>query len=547
MTNRRLKIIIALMSIALLSLIIIQFFWIKGAVKENEKRFDLDIAEVINAVSNKLEQKEVVSITKSFFLADTKDVSDANNIQFDSLKIYEYKRPYDIKNRSFNPEIFTDHNYEIKVDVDDKDALFNFNYKSKDENNKVHSNDIKIELKHYSASIDSVMNTKSELSKNIEKVRERSQMLTIVLNELYSKERKLTNRINKPILDSLVRAELQQRRINSPYVYGVIDHKTDSFLILGKHKYSSAYFENQNVTDWLEKSSYRVNLFRQDINGSPSEFVIDFPKRNKFIFKQILLTLTSSFILLFIIIFAFGYSINTIINQKKLSEIKDDFINNMTHELKTPISTISLACEALSDKEMQANTNILSRYLQIISDENHRLGAQVEKVLQIARMEKQDVAFNLETIDFHQVIRQVASTYNLLIQNKQGKLILNLDAKNSHLISDRAHLNNIVNNILDNANKYTINKAPYIVVSTQDSLEGIVLRITDNGIGISKESQKHIFEKFYREPTGNRHDVKGFGLGLAYVNKTVLGLKGRICVYSSPQKGSTFELYFPYE
>ena len=547
MTNKRLKVIISLMSVALLGLIIIQFFWINDAMEEYEKRFDFEINEVMNAVSNNLEQREVVSITKNFFFADGKNIADSKQIQFDSLKVFGFKRPYDIKQRSLNPNFFSEQQYDINVDVDDKNTLFDFKYNSKDENNQIQSNDIKIELKHYTAQIDSLIDKNDEYSKNSHKVRERSQMLTIVLNELYSKERPLTNRIDAVLLDSLVKKELRQRGINAKYCYAVVDHKSDSFLLTKFPKHRHHNFSKKKLSCKLNDSPYRVGLFRQDINGSPSELILDFPKQERFILKKIWLTLSSSFLLLLIVVVAFAYSIHTIISQKKLSEMKDDFIDNMTHELKTPIATVSLACEALSDKEMQGNPQILSRYLGIISDENVRLGSQVEKVLQIARMERGDMRLSLEKTDLHEIIRELTHNYQLIINKREGKLILNLDAQNPYLISDKVHLENIINNILDNANKYTIDKAPYIIVSTQNCLDGIIVRITDNGIGISREVQKHIFDKFYREPTGNLHDVKGFGLGLAYVKKMVKALSGRICVYSASKKGSTFEIFFPYE
>jgi two-component system phosphate regulon sensor histidine kinase PhoR len=232
------------------------------------------------------------------------------------------------------------------------------------------------------------------------------------------------------------------------------------------------------------------------------------------------------------------------LQQKRLSEMKSDFINNMTHEFKTPISTVSLACEALQDEDVKKNETFLKRYISIIDAENKRLGLQVEKVLQMATLEKKDFKLNLEKLDVHEVIDRALGNINIQIEKRNGVIKKKLVASRKEVIADEVHLTNIIYNLLDNANKYSQEK-PQITIATKNKSGGIVVLVSDKGIGMSREVLNRIFEKFYRVPTGNLHDVKGFGLGLTYVKTMLDALGGSIGVKSDIAKGSTFEIYLP--
>jgi two-component system phosphate regulon sensor histidine kinase PhoR len=255
--------------------------------------------------------------------------------------------------------------------------------------------------------------------------------------------------------------------------------------------------------------------------------------------------LLSSIILIILIIGAFYFTISTIVRQKKLSEIKSDFINNMTHEFKTPISTISLAGEVLSDKTIVKTPESVEKYLKIIKDENKRLAGLVENVLQAAVLDKGKLKFKIQECDLHQIINDVIQSLNLQIQNKGGVITTELKAQRYSLFADRMHLGNIIYNLIDNALKYS-KEAPQIRVSTDSDKDGISISVQDNGIGIRKEDQKKIFETFYRVPTGNIHNVKGFGLGLSYVKAVVEKHGGHVEVQSEPGYGSTFVVYLPF-
>jgi two-component system phosphate regulon sensor histidine kinase PhoR len=245
-----------------------------------------------------------------------------------------------------------------------------------------------------------------------------------------------------------------------------------------------------------------------------------------------------------VIILTFAYTLITILKQKKISEMKNDFINNMTHEIKTPIATISLACEALGDKDILKSEQVYNNYINVISEENKRLGNLTERILQSAKLEKGQILLKKEEINIHEIIREAITNIRLQVENRGGKIHMQLNAENPVLQADKVHLTNVVFNLLDNANKYTL-KSPQIWITTESAYSGLLISVKDNGTGISKSNQKKIFEKLYRIPTGNIHNVKGFGLGLSYVKTIVEEHGGKITLESELNKGSNFILYLP--
>ena len=258
------------------------------------------------------------------------------------------------------------------------------------------------------------------------------------------------------------------------------------------------------------------------------------------------LILLGSALLLIIIVFSFSYTLITIYKQRKLSEVKNDFINNMTHELKTPISTISLACDVMSNEEVQKDKGKIDRYVKMIQTENKRLSTLVENVLQSALIDQGNFYLNLETIDVHSIIQQAVKNSSLQVEKRQGEIVLELNSLKFIVSADRMHLTNIFFNLIDNALKYTVQK-PLIKIASQLQGDNFIIDISDNGIGISKENQKRVFEKLYRVSTGNVHNVKGFGLGLNYVKAVVEKHGAKISLKSESGVGSTFTIVFPAE
>jgi len=252
----------------------------------------------------------------------------------------------------------------------------------------------------------------------------------------------------------------------------------------------------------------------------------------------------SSAILTLIILGIFAFTIYIIVQQKKLSEIKTDFVNNMTHELKTPISTISLASQMLRDRSIPLQKKNFENISNVIYDESKRLGFQVEKVLQMAIFEKGKLKIKPQEIDIHELIGNVVNNFIIQVRNQNGEIEQHLDATNPVVKVDEVHFTNIIFNLLDNAVKYS-NGLTHIKVGTQNTRNQFLIYIEDKGIGITRENQKRIFEQFYRVPTGNIHNVKGFGLGLSYVKKIVDEHDGQITIQSEPKKGTRFEISIP--
>jgi two-component system phosphate regulon sensor histidine kinase PhoR len=338
------------------------------------------------------------------------------------------------------------------------------------------------------------------------------------------------------LLDSLLNVEFTQRNMGTDWEFGV-------FNPFGREV--SMKHESFNKAALLDpKVSFHFELFPDDLNAHPDFLLLYFPHEKQYLLGQVWPLVLISIILIIIIILSFIYTLIMYFRQGKLSELKTDFINNMTHEFKTPVSTISLACEALNDKDIQKSEELYQAYINIISEENRRLGLMAERILQSAALEKGDLVLHKEHIDLHEVLNEVIRNIGIQIEIKDGQIIKDFHAKNSLVEADRMHLVNVVQNLLDNANKYTPVR-PHIIVSTRDASQGLEFSIQDNGIGISKADQKKIFDKLYRVPEGNIHNFKGFGLGLSYVKTVVESHGGNVKLESELKKGTKFEVFLP--
>jgi len=301
----------------------------------------------------------------------------------------------------------------------------------------------------------------------------------------------------------------------------------------------------QNVESLLQ-NGFRMRLFPSDMVQEPLYLRVWFPRQETYLLKTLWPLLFASAIFMLTVVVAFGYTIRTILYQKKLSAIKNDFINNMTHELKTPIATISLACEALSDPVMSKSEQRVGHFLKMIGEENKRLGVLVENVLRSAVLDRGEMKINHNDVDLHQVITAAIRNIELQAQQKGGRVETDLSADNCVIKGDKVHLTNVVYNLLDNAIKYS-GEDLVIKVSTLCHNSFIEIRVADNGIGIKKEDRERIFEKLFRVHTGDVHDIKGFGLGLSYVKMIIEKHHGTVSVQSEPGKGSTFIIQLPFD
>ena len=341
--------------------------------------------------------------------------------------------------------------------------------------------------------------------------------------------------ITDGVMDSLISIELNVRGIDTKFEFGIYKPEKDTMLMKTGHT---------NPREIIKKG-FAFRLFASDIFTSPEYLIIYFPQEKQFLLTEMWGMLLVSIILIIVIMYSFVYTIITIFRQKRISEMKNDFINNMTHEFKTPISTISLACEALGDDDISKDAGVFSNYLNIIQEENKRLAGMSEKILQTAVIEKGQLKMKKETINLHNVITDVIKNIRIQVEIKDGVIKRNLKAAQPVIEGDKVHLTNLVYNLLDNANKYSPRR-PVIRVVTENTSNGIILTIEDNGIGISKTDQKKIFEKLYRVPTGNIQEVRGFGLGLSYVKAIVEEHHGKISIESEVNKGSKFRIFLPF-
>ncbi|MBC8053498.1 MAG: HAMP domain-containing histidine kinase [Sphingobacteriaceae bacterium] len=344
----------------------------------------------------------------------------------------------------------------------------------------------------------------------------------------------LKSRINIAYLDSMLKSEIKNAGIDTNYEYQVASARNDNALI----------FRNASMgVEFEPGNTYRTVLF-DDIVRDGGMLMVTFPEKNSMILSNMGFMMGSSAALLLTLLFCFGFTIHSIIRQKKISEMKTDFINNMTHEFKTPVATIMIASEALKDPEITEDKQRISRLAGIIYDENIRLGNHIERVLNIAKIDKGDLKLDFSTVDVNELISVVADSMQLQFQKKEAKINLNLGASKSVIAGDELHLSNVIYNLVDNALKYSTSK-PEISISTATVGRDLIIKVADKGIGMSKDQLSKIFDQFYRIPTGNLHDVKGFGLGLSYVSNIVKRHNGNIKVKSEKDRGSEFEIILP--
>ena len=350
-------------------------------------------------------------------------------------------------------------------------------------------------------------------------------------------ERTNRKKVDITLLDSLLTAEFTQRNLNTTWEVGVHNPFGNELQL------TDVSFHKEALLDPL--LSFHFELFPDDLMAHPDFLLLYFPNEKQYLLGQVWPLVLISIVLIIIIILSFTYTLIMYFRQGKLSELKTDFINNMTHEFKTPVSTISLACEALNDKDIKKSDELYQAYINIINEENRRLGMMAERILQSAALEKGDLVLHKDMTDLHEILTEVIRNIGIQIEIKDGQIIKDFQAASSLLTIDRMHMVNVVQNLLDNANKYTPVR-PQITVSTRDADGGLVFSIEDNGIGISKADQKKIFDKLYRVPEGNIHNFKGFGLGLSYVKTVVESHGGTIRLESEMKKGTKFEVFLPH-
>ena len=536
MSKQRIIYIIFAMTAALLGLLGLQFYWVNNAIKITEDRFKHNIHDVLEAVSRRLENREILYATRENIEKSRKQ----NNkivMKVDSNGIARWKEDRIIKRkRTLTNPVLTGNGYEIEVEEESIISKTGFAKRNKINTSPEIAQFNYEQLNPILDSMDSIEYIQNVQQQSYLKYVNKVDMVAVVMEYLVNFERPIEARIDSHWIDSLLRSELQCKDIQLAYTFGVLDTRN----------YEILFCNDLNEKLNLLQSGFHIRLFPNDEFAPASYLYLSFPNQRTYLMRDMFWVFGTSILLIGVILACFMIAISTIIRQKKTSQITNDFINNMTHEFKTPVSTISLACEVMQDPDMQNNGRQLNRYLNIIKEENNRLGQQIEKVLQIATLEKNDFKLKIETLDVHKIIDKVLQNMAIQIENRNGLIETFFHAEHALIEGDEVHVTNIIFNLLDNANKYSPQN-PDITVSTENIKNGIVLTISDKGVGISKDTISKVFDRFYRVPTGNVHDVKGFGLGLSYVKTMIDAHNGQISVKSELNKGSTFTIFLPFK
>lgn len=471
-----------------------QLYWINSVINLNDQRFVNNVHQSLNNVVANLEKRENMffisrGVSKAYFGSPLKFQGDSTS----------------------NMELIIHSDTTHDVTVSRKEM---FAFKSRMSNDTGFRVKVKEELAR-------MENAEPDTLKQV-------GMIQVILDEMVNRPTQVKHRINKEILDTLLHQEFANNGIHLSFEYGVLNPVSDELIISNTQNHNN-----------LLTTDLKATLFPNDILSTPNYLTVNFPGKNSYLFKQIWVTLASSLVLLLIIVGCFAFALLTIIRLKKLSEMKNDFINNMTHEFKTPIATVSLACEALGEPEVLRKPDMYKKYLGIIRDENDRLEGQVERVLQMASMENERLELNYERINLIEVLQAAIDQIQIQVEEKGGNLSLNYSQEEIWIKGDAEHLFSSFVNLLDNANKYSPSEPEIRVIASQQN-DRVKIEISDNGIGMSKESIRKIFDKFYRVSMGNVHDVKGFGLGLNYVKSVIEAHGGIISVQSELNRGSTF-------
>ncbi|ANQ49293.1 hypothetical protein MY04_1919 [Flammeovirga sp. MY04] len=542
MTKRRLITIISLMCIAMFGLAALQYYWIKSAISERKSHFEQEIGETLTSVVKRLEQQEILTVTKRYM----DDISVSNSdivVRYDSTKQQAYwthKQNIKISQTISSDKLAEDgiaYKVQEKAEIKKTGTATKTVLSDFEENKYGISGDSSIKKHSILSNITTDSTAKKRLDKAMDLIMKKTELVNQVVSEMIlSENTMLQDRVNFGTLDSLLKQEMELRGIKTKYDFAVKQKDGIKETVI----MSSNVEKNATIIE----SKYSISLYPKDIFDDSNVLYLQFPEENRFLISKMRFVLFSSLGFILLTLLTFVFAARTIIEQKRISEITNDFISNMTHELKTPISTVALATEALMDPDVQKMPSITGRYLGVIKDENQRLSRQVERVLQIARIERGDLKLRKVPVDMQKIMKTAYENTLIKIEDRGGQLNLNWDAENVKVTGDELHLSNIIFNLLDNANKYSP-EAPKIDLMATIKGENLEIKVSDNGQGIPKEHISKIFDKFYRVPTGNVHNVKGFGLGLSYVKNIVQAHDGTIKCKSELGRGSEFIIQLP--
>jgi len=518
------RILVLLMSLSLIGIILVQVYWFNTSFKNNDEQFKFHVKQVIGNVANKLQKQEEYAYYEKF--NRYKDSTGKIPKTDDLLEFYYVQKNHKNNTTIVFSNSISSENYDLPSTFFDKKLdsvkFQSFNSKrvtevynnNRFDNTKLQSNltpDVKIEK---SGNLDVLDNMAYEIN----------------YKEIAS-AMPLQERVSKETIQKLLKKELEEYGVNTRFEFGVF-----SSGLATKVKSDGFIYDANNT--------YSIPIFSDNEGNNKYQLLVSFPHKKKFLLTDLIGITLLSIIFTLIIIIAYSSALNQLIRQRHISEIKSDFINNMTHEFKTPIATINLALDAIKNPKIIGDQEKVLKYLQMIKDENKRMHAQVENVLRISKLEKKELNISKESTNIQEVIDDAIEHVNLILEDRQGTITKHFDAVRTSVLVNEVHFINVIVNILENAIKYSPN-VPKIDIYTENVKDFVVIKVKDNGVGMSKIAQKRVFEKFYREHTGDLHDVKGHGLGLAYVKKIIDDHNSQIYVESEKGKGSTFIIKIP--
>ncbi len=519
MNKRIFVLLVVLMGFALIGIITVQIFWIRSSVEMREKHFSTNVRFALSEVSDNIRKRELKdNVVKLSPMLDSLQKSNKANV-----KEFFFKQIDTVNNEIFTfRQSVLESSYKTQISPFEIDTIGFTTLLSKEET--------QIEKIEFGSKDFTDLSPKDRMVKI-----GRLDKYDKLIFENYFKNIILRTPIYERVSNNEIRLnldnELRARNITTSFEYGVYD---DDLIT----KVKSKRFKEK------KGSTYKVPLFL-NINGSSDyDLYVSFPNKKKYILATMANILLLSALFILIIILAFASALYQLIKQKQISEIKTDFINNMTHEFKTPIATINLAIDSIKNPKIINDKEKVLRYAEMIRQENKRMHAQVENVLRISRLEKNQLDLNKEVLDLHDIIEDAIVHVDLIIKDREGYINKHFNAKLSEVSISEFHFTNLITNILDNAIKYS-DDAPKIDIYTENIENNIILKIQDQGIGMNKNVQRKVFNKFYREQTGNIHNVKGHGLGLSYVKSIVEKHQGTVYVESEKGKGSTFIIKIP--
>ncbi|PLX11623.1 MAG: hypothetical protein C0598_07650 [Marinilabiliales bacterium] len=539
--------IIILMSLSLLGIILVQALWIDYAIKKEKSVFNKTVYKSLKETVDKLERKEMFYFMNEKIELPPAPKAPVINYKWESQKLdsliklnSDIHKKINDKNRKVHT--IKSNNGQTVIVVSDSTENSKATVKISanfDDENTFFDNDVEFILgseidavEHIADSIQRVFEIQAVKEKVVEEKMEQFQknMDKWVMEYSFNNEREELLIGNKN-LDTILSKSLKNNGIDLDYQYQILE----------KNEAENTLIKSMPDTSSVLDLEYETQLYPNDLFKSNTYISIGFPSLNSMIYKSLYLLIIGSLVFTTIILLTFGTTLYYIQKQKKISEVKSDFINNMTHEFKTPIATISLASSAIESPKVSGNSEKTNYYVDIIKKENKRMNSQVERVLQMAQIDNDDFSLNLEENDVHDIIENVANVLNMRAEDKEGRIITSLKASCYKIKVDEIHFANVLNNLIDNALKYN-DKKPEILIETSTRNNKFILEVSDNGMGMGKEIQKHIFDKFYRRPSGNIHNIKGFGLGLSYVKAIVESHGGEIFVNSEVGNGSKFTI-----